>query len=97
MRRVGKASGERVERIDGVGDETLGAFGRVVVDESSIGEWIAAYARSIEKIVERRWSCRPDRPYTGLQGGGLAGSPAAYLAGGEGVSRQLARPKWRRK
>lgn len=50
---VHRASGERVaaERVDGMGEKTLGAFGGVVVDDNSIGEWFTAYERTLEKMA----------------------------------------------
>ena len=46
------ASGKPVfqDRSDAQGDKTLGAMGRVVVDQNSIGEWVAAYDKGIHAL-----------------------------------------------
>jgi hypothetical protein len=47
------ADGVRVasQRDDERGERTLGAFGRVVVDENSIDEWVGAFERSVALMV----------------------------------------------
>lgn len=37
-------------RVNGRGERTLGAFGAVVVDENSIGEWVGAYQVSLQRM-----------------------------------------------
>ncbi len=46
------ASGKQVfqDRSDAQGDKTLGAMGRVVVDQNSIGEWVTAYDKGIHVL-----------------------------------------------
>lgn len=46
------ASGRRVfhGRKDARGNKTLGAFGRVVVDENSVDQWVDAYRQGIARI-----------------------------------------------
>jgi hypothetical protein len=46
------ASGKQVfqDRSDAQGDKTLGAMGRVVVDQNSIGEWVSAYDKGIHAL-----------------------------------------------
>jgi hypothetical protein len=48
------ASGREVfrKRVDRRGRKTLGAFGRVVVDENSIDEWVEAYREGLELIFD---------------------------------------------
>lgn len=46
------ADGKQVfaDRSDAQGDRTLGAMGSVVVDQNSIGEWVAAYEKGIHTL-----------------------------------------------
>ncbi|MEO8062894.1 MAG: hypothetical protein ABI821_09105 [Pseudomonadota bacterium] len=46
------AQGKKVyeDRSDAQGDKTLGAMGSVVVDQSSIGEWVNAYDKGIHTL-----------------------------------------------
>lgn len=48
------ASGTHVARTRLVdrGERTLGAFGRVVVDENSIDEWVGAYNASLQRMLQ---------------------------------------------
>lgn len=49
------ASGRQIYygRNDQVGSRTLGAFGRVVVDENSVGEWVQAYEVGFATLLAR--------------------------------------------
>jgi hypothetical protein len=46
------AAGKKVyeDRADAQGDKTLGAMGSVVVDQNSIGEWVAAYEKGLHTL-----------------------------------------------
>jgi hypothetical protein len=46
------ASGKKIygDRSDALGDKTLGAMGRVNVDQNSIGEWVTAYEKGIHTL-----------------------------------------------
>jgi hypothetical protein len=46
------AEGKKIyeDRADAQGDKTLGAMGSVVVDQNSIGEWVAAYDKGIHTL-----------------------------------------------
>jgi hypothetical protein len=46
------AEGKQVfsDRSDALGDRTLGAMGSVVVDQNTIGEWVAAYEKGIHAL-----------------------------------------------
>jgi len=46
------AEGKKVyeDRADAQGDKTLGAMGSVVVDQNSIGEWVAAYEKGLHTL-----------------------------------------------
>jgi hypothetical protein len=50
------ASGKKIygDRSDAQGDKTLGAMGRVAVDQNSIGEWVTAYERVSTRCTARR-------------------------------------------
>lgn len=39
-------------RVDGRGERTLGAFGHVVVDDTTIDEWVGAYGASITRMLQ---------------------------------------------
>jgi hypothetical protein len=49
------AQGKQVfaDRSDALGDKTLGAMGAVVVDQSSIAEWVEAYDKGIHTLRHR--------------------------------------------
>jgi hypothetical protein len=46
------ADGKKVygDRSDAQGNKTLGAMGSVMVDQNSIGEWVAAYDKGIHAL-----------------------------------------------
>lgn len=52
---VWDASGKKVafDRVDMMGERTLGAYGGMTVDETTIGEWTTAYQKSLVKILAK--------------------------------------------
>lgn len=52
---VWDASGKKVafDRVDMMGEKTLGAYGGMTVDETTIGEWTNAYQKSLVKILAK--------------------------------------------